>query len=121
MLSYILSERQNVREFRKEFALTDAEVQRVLALVREENEALATELARSEIIVEKNEGLPEKRIAEKITASDYDETVRGSLAATKDAVQEISCAKATGRSCRRGWTGSGARRSRPRRRRAPRG
>lgn len=89
VLSYILSERQNVREFRKEFALTNAEVQRVLAAVREENEALATELAQSEIIVEKNQGLPEKRIAEKITASDYDETVRESLAVTKDAVQEI--------------------------------
>jgi len=89
VLSYLLSERQNVREFRREFALTDAEVARVLAVVREENEALAKELAQSESIVERNEGLSEKRIAQKITASDYDETVRDSLTATRAAVREI--------------------------------
>jgi hypothetical protein len=57
-LSFILSDEQNAEEFQREFGLSDDEIERVLAAVREENEALTREYSESERIVEANEGLP---------------------------------------------------------------
>src|SRR3712207_9468283 len=75
-LSFILSEDKNIEEFQEEFALSDGEVEEVLAAVREENEALAREYAESEQMIEANERLAEEEVKEKIAASDYDEEVK---------------------------------------------
>jgi hypothetical protein len=88
-LSFILSEEQNIEEFQKEFALSDGEVEEVLAAVREENEALAREYAESEQIVEANEGLPEEKVKGKIAASDYNEEVKKAVAETKSTIKEL--------------------------------
>jgi hypothetical protein len=88
-LSFILSEEQNIEEFQKEFALTDGEVEEVLAAVREENEALAREYAESEQIVEANEGLPDEEVKEEIAASDYDEEVKNAVAETKSTIEDL--------------------------------
>jgi hypothetical protein len=88
-LSFILSEEQNVEEFQKEFALSDGEVEEVLAAVREENEALAREYAESEQIVESSEELPEEGVKEKIAASDYDEEVKKAVAQTKSTIEGL--------------------------------
>jgi hypothetical protein len=88
-LSFILSEEQNIEEFQKEFALSDGEVEEILAAVREENEALAREYAESEQIVASNEGLPQEKVKEKIAASDYDEKVKKAVAETKSTIKEL--------------------------------
>ena len=88
-LSFIFSEEQNIEEFQKEFALTDGEVEEVLAAVREENEALAREYAESEQIVEANEGLPDEEVKEEIAASDYDEEVKNAVAETKSTIEDL--------------------------------
>jgi hypothetical protein len=88
-LSFILSEEQNIEEFQKEFALSDGEVEEVLAAVREENEALAREHAESEQIVEANEGLPDEEVKGKIAASDYDEKVKKAVAETKSTIKDL--------------------------------
>lgn len=89
VVSYILSQEQNVEDLRKEFGLTDAEVEEVLAAVREENETLSREYAESERIVESNEELPEDRIRSKVAASDYDEKIKTAVAATKSSVKAL--------------------------------
>lgn len=88
-LSLILSEERNVREFQDEFGLDDNEVGRVLASVREENETLAREFAESEKVVAAKKTLPEEKVADEISASDYDETVEGAIAETKDGVTAL--------------------------------
>jgi hypothetical protein len=88
-ISLILSEEQNVEEFREKFALSDEEVEEALAAVRRENEALAREYAESERIVEANEGLPAERVEDKIAASDYDEEVRAAVAETKVSIEAL--------------------------------
>jgi hypothetical protein len=88
-LSFILSEEQNVEEFQTKFDLSDKEVEGVLAAVRKENEALANVYAESEQVVEANEELPEKKVGEKIAASDYDEKVKEAVAKTKASIEEL--------------------------------
>jgi hypothetical protein len=88
-LSLILSEEQNVEEFRTRFDLSDEEVEGVLAAIREENEALAREYAESEQLVEANEELPKEKIKEKISASDYDEKVKEAVAKTKASIEAL--------------------------------
>lgn len=88
-LSVILSEGENVREFQKEFGLDDAEVDKALAAVREENEALAKEYAESEKIVAAKKFLPAEKVADEISASDFDETVEDAVGETKDSVTTI--------------------------------
>ncbi len=89
VLSVMLSEPQNVEEFQREFGLSDGEVEGMLAAVRKENEALAREYAQSERIVASNKELPDDRIASKIAASDYDETVTAAVARTKRDVEKL--------------------------------
>lgn len=88
-LAVILSEETNVRELREEFGLDDAEVGRVLAAVREENEKVSEEFAESEQIVAANRSLPDGKVAEKIAASDYEETLEGAIAETKGTVADV--------------------------------
>lgn len=88
-LSFILSEEQNVEEFRTRFDLGDEEVEGVLAAIRKENEALAREYAESEQLVEANEELPKEKIKEKISASDYDEKVKEAVARTKASIEDL--------------------------------
>jgi hypothetical protein len=89
VLSFVLSDEQNVAEFRGEFGLGDEEVEAALAAVREENAALAREYAESERLVESGEGLSEGQIGAKVAASDYDERVREIIAATKATVEGL--------------------------------
>ena len=88
-LSLILAKSENAREFQREFGLDEAEVNEVLATVREENEKLAGEYAESEKIVAANKSLPDGKVAEKISASDYEETVEGAIAQTKESVAGV--------------------------------
>lgn len=88
-LAVILSEEENVDEFRFEFGLDEAEVARALAAVREENEKVAGEFAESEEIVEAGRSLPDEEVADRIAASDYEEAVEGAIAETKDSVAEV--------------------------------
>ncbi len=88
-LSLVLSEEQNIEEFQKEFALSDGQVEEVLAAVREENEALARAYAESEQIVEANKGLAEEEVKEKIADSDYDEEVKKAVAETKSTIKDL--------------------------------
>ncbi len=85
-LSFVLSSEENVRSLREEFGLEDAEVERILAAVRKENEKLANAYAESERILAANESLPDAEVARKVADSDYDETVTGAISATKDTV-----------------------------------
>lgn len=88
-LAVILSEEGNAREFQGKFGLSDGEMEEVLAAVREENEKLAKERAESEKIVLSNKSLPDGEIADKISASDYDETVEDAIEETKDSVTTL--------------------------------
>jgi flagellar biosynthesis regulator FlaF len=89
VLSFVLSDEANVQEFQSEFGLGDEEVATALTAVRDENEALAREYAKSEQLVESNEGLPEDRIRDRIDSSDYDERVRTIIAETKATVEGL--------------------------------
>jgi len=89
VISYLLSDPENVEDFQREFALDDDEMEAVLAAVRRENEALAGSLSASEEIIRSNRGLPGDRIAEKIEASSFDESVRAAVARTKGEVKRI--------------------------------
>lgn len=85
-LALILAENSNVRELQREFGLGEAEVDKILATVRGENEKLAGEYSESEKIVAANKSLPDGKVAKKISASDYDESVEGAIAQTKESV-----------------------------------
>ena len=89
VLSFLLSDPQNVEELQKEFGLTDAEVEGVRAAVLKENELLSKEYAESERIVESNRELPEDDVRGKIAASDYDEEVKAAVARTKKSVEAL--------------------------------
>jgi hypothetical protein len=88
-LSFLLSDDQNVEEFQKEFGLSDAKVQEVLAVVREENGALSKEYDESDQIVEANEDASETEIKNKIAASDFDEKLKKVVAKTKSDVEKL--------------------------------
>jgi hypothetical protein len=89
VLSFILSEQQNVEELKADFGLSDGEVEAVLAAIRKENRALAREYGQSEQIVASNKELPKEEIAGKIAASDYDETVVSAVEETKDGISAL--------------------------------
>lgn len=89
VLSFLLSDPQNVEELQKEFGLTDGEVEGVRAAVLKENELLSREYAESERIVESNKELPDDEIASKISASDYDEELTAAVARTKKSVETL--------------------------------
>jgi hypothetical protein len=89
VLSFLLSDPQNVEDFRREFGLSGGEMEAVLAATREENRKLAGEYAQSERLVEANEELSTERVAGKIAASDYQEKVEAAVAATKTRVEEL--------------------------------
>ena len=89
VLSFLLSDPQNVEDFREEFGLSGKEMEAVLAATREENRKLAENYAESERIVEKNDELSKKRIAKKVAASDYEEKVEAAVATTKARIEEL--------------------------------
>jgi hypothetical protein len=88
-ISVILSERQNVDEFRARFGLSEGQVADVLAATRRENRALAREFGESEHVLAANKDLPKREIATKIAASDYDERVTAAVARTKGRIEAI--------------------------------
>ena len=89
VVSVLLSEEENVRDFRKTFNLDEGETEKVLSIVRAENERLAGEHAESEKIVAANRSLSVEEISDKIAASDYDETVTSAVGETKDAIAAL--------------------------------
>ena len=89
VISYLLSDPQNVAEFQQRFALNAEELSVVLGAIREENEILSREYAESESVVESSEGLPAAEVQEKIAASDYDERVRQAVARTKATIEAM--------------------------------
>ncbi len=89
VLSVLLSDPQNVADFRKEFGLSGEEMEAVLAATREENRRLAENYAQSERIVEQNKRLSKERVADKISASYYEEKVEAAIAATKAKVKAL--------------------------------
>jgi hypothetical protein len=86
VLSVLLSDPQNVEDFRRAFGLGDEEMEAVLAATREENRKLAAEFAESERIVAANKGMPTEGIENKISASDYEERVEAAVSDTKATV-----------------------------------
>ena len=89
VISYLLSDPQNVAEFQQRFALSGEELSVVLGAIQEENEILAREYAESELVVESGEGLPAAEVRERIAASDYDERVRQAVARTKATIEAM--------------------------------
>jgi hypothetical protein len=89
VISYLLSDPQNVEEFRQRFALSQEELEIVLAAIREENETLAQEFIESELVVRSSEGLAATEVQEKIAASDYDERVEQAVARTKARIEAM--------------------------------
>ena len=88
-IAVILSERQNVDQFKEHFGLNDGQVEDVLAATRLENRILAQEYGESERVLAVNKGLPKSEIAKKIAASDYDEKVAAAVAGTKKRIEAI--------------------------------
>jgi hypothetical protein len=89
VLAVILSEQQNIDQFKEHFGLSDGQVDNVLATIRRENRVLAQEFGESEILLAANKALPKKEIAKKIAASDYDENVAAAVARTKKRIKAI--------------------------------
>ncbi|MBA2344416.1 MAG: hypothetical protein H0V83_04990 [Rubrobacter sp.] len=89
VISFLLSNPENVEDFQREFSLTDGEMEEVLAAVRHENGVLAGTFAKSEKLVRVNRGLPRDQVKQKIAASSYDESVRSAVAQTKVEVKHI--------------------------------
>ena len=88
VLSFLLSNDQNVEELQKEFGLSDEKVQEILAIVHEEDSALAKEYDKSDQIVEANKGASEAKIKYKIGAFDFYEKEKQTVAKTKSEVEE---------------------------------
>ncbi len=87
VISYLLSDPQNVADFQQRFDLSAEELSVVLGTIREENEILSREYAESQLVVESGEGLPATGVQERIAASDYDERVRQTVARTKATIE----------------------------------
>ncbi|QIN79181.1 hypothetical protein GBA65_12360 [Rubrobacter marinus] len=87
VLSYLLSEPENVEEFRAEFGLSDAQVREVLARTRAENRTLAGVYAESERILAGSRGLSTAEKRERISASGYSGKVRRVVGGTKRSVE----------------------------------
>jgi len=81
VISYLLSEQENIQDFRETFGLDEQETRKALSIVRAENERLAEEYAESEELVAANRSLSDDEVAGKIAAtsslvsSTVDETV----------------------------------------------
>jgi hypothetical protein len=88
-IAVILSERQNIEQFKEHFGLSEGQVDDVLAATRRENRVLAREFGESEIVLAANKHLPKKEIAKKIAASDYDEKIAAAVARTKKRIKAI--------------------------------
>jgi hypothetical protein len=88
-IAVILSEQQNIDQFKEHFGLSDGQVDAVLAATRRENRVLAQEFGESEIVLAAHKDLPKKVIAKKIAASDYDEKVAAAVARTKKRIEAI--------------------------------
>ena len=88
-IAVILSERQNIDQFKEHFGLSEGQVDDVLAATRRENRVLAQEFGESEIVLAANRDLPKKEIAKKIAASDYDEKIAAAVARTKKRIEAI--------------------------------
>jgi hypothetical protein len=89
VIAVILSEQQNIDQFKEHFGLSDGQVDAVLAATRRENRILAQEFGESEIVLAANRGLPKRDIAKKIAASDYDEKIATAVARTKKRIEAI--------------------------------
>jgi hypothetical protein len=89
VLSFLLSDDQNVEEFQKEFGLSDEKVRQILAVVRQEKSAVAKEYDESDRIVESNNGASRTEIENKIAASDFDEKMKQAVARTKSRVEGL--------------------------------
>jgi hypothetical protein len=89
VLAVILSEQQNVDEFKAHFGLSARQVDAVLTATRHENRVLAQVFGESEIVLAANRDLPKKEIAKRIAASDYDEKVAAAVARTKQRIEAI--------------------------------
>src|SRR4028118_2320397 len=89
VLSFLLSEKENVRDFRETFGLDDRETEEALSIVRAENERLAGEYAESEKLVAANRSLPAEETSRKIAAPDHDETVASAVEETKDEIAAL--------------------------------
>lgn len=89
VLSYILSQPKNAKEFQTEFALSEDQMKQVETAIVAENETLAKVYAASERIVESHRNLPKRQIAKKISASSYDENVARAIAHTKNRVKKV--------------------------------
>jgi hypothetical protein len=88
-IAVILSEQQNIDQFKEHFGLSDRQVDDVLAATRRENRILAQEFGESERVLAANRGLPKREIAKKIAASDYDEKIATAVARTKKSIEAI--------------------------------
>jgi len=88
-LAVILSEQQNIDQFKEHFGLSDGQVDDVLAATRRENRILAKEFGESEIVLAASKDLPKREIAKKIAASDYDEKIAAAVARTKKRIEAI--------------------------------
>ena len=88
-LAVILSEQQNIDQFKEHFGLSAGQVDAVLAATRRENRVLAQEFGESEIVLAANRGLPKREIAKKIAVSDYDEKIAAAVARTKKSIEAI--------------------------------
>jgi hypothetical protein len=88
-IAVILSERQNIDQFKEHFGLSEGQVDDVLAATRRENRVLAQEFGESEIVLAANRDLPKKEIAKKIAASDYDEKIAAAVARTKKRIEAL--------------------------------
>ncbi|MGH3147088.1 MAG: hypothetical protein ACRDTR_14930, partial [Rubrobacter sp.] len=106
VLSFLLSDQENVASFREEFGLSGDEMEAVLAATREENERLAEEYAQSEQLVEANEEMSKERVEGKISASDYQEQVEAAVSETKITVEAV-VAPESGGSALRDWADAG--------------
>ncbi len=89
VLSYLLSNHQNVEEFQKEFSLSDERLQEILAVVRASDSALSKEHDESEQIVHFNRGASETEVRSKIAGSDFDERVKRIVTRTKADVEGV--------------------------------
>jgi len=89
VISFLLSEEENVRDFRETFGLNDRETEKALSVVRAENERLAEEYAESENLIAANRSLPDEEVSDKVAASDYDETVASAVEETKDGIAAL--------------------------------
>jgi hypothetical protein len=89
VIAVILSEQQNVDEFKAHFGLTGGQVDAVLAATSLENRILAQEYGESERVIAANKELRKREIAKRIAASDYDEKVAAAVAGTKKKIEAI--------------------------------